>query len=67
METDMLKSLSEDKTAKTNGFVLNTLGPVDAVESMEEDTDLLPGEKQLVSAVCFLKLKLLNGCYFAVG
>lgn len=54
METEMLNNLGDDKAVKTAGFVVNTLGLVNAVESMEEDTDLQPGEKELVCVVFFL-------------
>lgn len=51
MEIEMLNNLGDDKAVKTEGFVVNTLGPVNAAESMEEDTNLQPGEKELVCVV----------------
>lgn len=39
METEVLGTLQEDKNIKLKGFVVDSLGPVNAVESMEEDGD----------------------------
>lgn len=46
METEILDTLQEDKNAK--GFVIDSLGLVNAEESMEEDTESSPGDKELV-------------------
>lgn len=48
METEILNKLQEDKGAKQNGFVVDSFGLVNAVEKMEEDTDLHGEEKELV-------------------
>lgn len=51
MEVETINNLNHDKT---NGFVINSFGPVDAVESMEEDTDLQIEGKELVCMAFFL-------------
>lgn len=51
METEMLNNLGDDKTIKTQGFVINSLGLVNAVEKMEEGTNMQAGEKELVCSV----------------
>lgn len=67
METEMLNNLGDDKAVKTAGFVVNTLGLVNAVESMEEDTDLQPGEKQLVCVVFFFDSMLIEMLYLQLS
>ncbi|XP_028134415.1 guanine nucleotide-binding protein-like 3 homolog [Diabrotica virgifera virgifera] len=39
METDILNKIEKESDTKTKAFVLESLGPVDSVEDMEEDTE----------------------------
>lgn len=44
METDTLNRIEKEADQKTNSFVLDSLGPVESIEEMEEDVE----DKELV-------------------
>lgn len=49
METDVLNNIEKEARQNTNSFVLDSLGPVESVEEMEEDVP----DKELVIYLIF--------------